>query len=58
MTRTLQFTIAKETKGAVQYKEDGTGPGTEGTIGTLYVRKSALDGKVPSTLTVTIVTGD
>jgi hypothetical protein len=40
----LQFTFAKETKGAVQYKEkvsNGT-PESEYVIGTLYLRKDAL----------------
>jgi hypothetical protein len=58
MNKTLQFTISKETKGAIQYKEDGASSNAEAVVGTLYVRKSALEGKVPSTLTVTIVTGD
>jgi hypothetical protein len=47
----------RETKGAVRLQEvgeDGT-PAFAPSIGTLYIRKSALpDGKMPQTLTVTI----
>jgi hypothetical protein len=53
---TLKFKIAKETKGALQYKEvDTDGHGTSGdyVVGTLYLRKSAVDG-TPADLTVTV----
>ncbi len=47
----------KETKGAVRFQEVGEDgkPAFAPSIGTLYIRKSALpDGKIPQTLTVTI----
>jgi hypothetical protein len=52
--------IAKETKGAVIYTEvDDAGnevaDDTAGkVVGTLYMRRSALNGTIPQTLTVTI----
>lgn len=53
----LDFVIEKETKGAVQYKEckaDGSMRSvSEGAaIGTLYLRKSALEGRIPKTIQV------
>jgi hypothetical protein len=57
MERKLSFRIEKETKGALQYKEyteDGkVADATQMTIGTLYLRKSAVDGK-PGVLHVTV----
>ena len=56
MDNTLYFVVEKETKGAVRYKEvdeagkDAFAP----VVGTLYVRKSAMPGRVPAKLTVTI----
>lgn len=57
MERKLSFRIEKETKGALQYKEY-TAEGQQADaaqmmIGTLYVRKSAVDGK-PGVLHVTV----
>lgn len=56
-TMNLRFAFEKETKGAVRFQEvseDGK-PAFAPSIGTLYIRKSALaDGKIPQTLTVTI----
>jgi hypothetical protein len=53
----LRFAFEKETKGAVRFQEvseDGK-PAFAPSIGTLYIRKSALaDGKIPQMLTVTI----
>lgn len=56
MNSTLRFTIEKETKGAVRYKEvDESGNDAFAPeIGTLYVRKSAMPGGLVRNLTVTI----
>jgi len=54
----LRFAFEKETKGAVRFQEVGEDgkPAFAPSIGTLYIRKSALaDGKIPQTLTVTIM---
>jgi hypothetical protein len=56
-TMTLRFAFEKETKGAVRFQEVGEDgkPAFAPSIGTLYIRKSALpDGKIPQTLTVMI----
>jgi hypothetical protein len=56
MDKTLHFIVEKETKGAVRYKEvdekgeDAFAP----VIGTLYVRKAAMPGKVLPSLTITL----
>jgi len=58
-TMTLRFAFEKETKGAVRFQEVGEDgkPAFAPSVGTLYVRKSALaEGKIPQTLTVTITT--
>lgn len=49
-TIVCEFSHAKTTKGAQQYKEDAT----DYKIGTLYLRKDALDGDTPKTVTVTV----
>lgn len=51
MQTVVKFEYEKETKGAVRFKEATT---SEPIIGTLYIRKSGLAGKVPAKLTVTI----
>lgn len=56
MKHILHFVVEKETKGAVRYKEtnaDGS-DAFDAKVGTLYVRKSALPGKIVQTLVVTI----
>jgi hypothetical protein len=56
-TMNLRFAFEKETKGAVRFQEVGEDgkPAFAPSIGTLYIRKSALpDGKIPQTLTVII----
>ena len=56
-TMNLRFAFEKETKGAVRFQEVGEDgkPAFAPSIGTLYIRKSALpDGKIPQVLTVTI----
>ena len=56
MDVTLHFAVEKETKGAVRYKEvnaDGTDV-FDAKIGTLYVRKSAMPGRVVDKLEVTV----
>lgn len=50
----LNFAVEKETKGAVRYKEvnpDGTDV-FDAKIGTLYMRKSAMPGRVVKNLTI------
>ena len=58
MKHTLMFKLEKETKGALRYQEveqDGR-PVAVGSwvIGTLYIRKAALNGQFPPNLTVTV----
>lgn len=57
MNVTLNFIVEKETKGAVRFKEvDETGADAFApSIGTLYVRKSAMrGGRIPPKLTLTV----
>ena len=58
MKEVIYMVLERETKGAVRYQEvdsDGKVKTIEDyTIGTLYVRKSALEGKVPQKLTLTV----
>jgi len=49
-TIVCEFKHAKETKGAHQYKE----PADDFKVGTIYLRKSALCGDTPDTITATI----
>ena len=55
---TVRFELERETKGAIRYMEvDEDQEAVEGdakVIGTLYIRKTAFKGKVPTALTVTI----
>jgi len=56
MTHTLHFVVEKETKGAVRYKEvnlDGTDT-FDPKVATLYVRKSAMRGKIVPAFTMTL----
>lgn len=57
MERTVTFKMEKETKGAVRFQEvDGNGEVldyADAVIGTLYMRKSALQGAVPSEVKAT-----
>lgn len=56
MEHTLHFKVEKETKGAVRYQEcnaDGTEV-FDAKVGTLYVRKSAMPGKVVDKIVVTV----
>lgn len=55
MNYRLTFTLEKETKGTYRYAEVADGPNP--VVGTLYIKKSALTGDAPSTLTVTINEG-
>ncbi len=55
----VTFALEKETKGAIRYQEtDGSGLPVKiesgAKVGTLYVRKSALNGEMPQKLKVTI----
>jgi hypothetical protein len=54
----LKMTLEKETKGAVRYAEDKPASGAEPAIGTLYIRKSALGGKIPQTIEVMVGSED
>jgi hypothetical protein len=59
MNHTLHFVVEKETKGAVRYKEvnaDGSDV-FDAKIGTLYMRKSVMPGKVIPKLAVTVAEG-
>lgn len=38
----INFTLEKETKGAIRYQEDQATQLSEPVIGTLYIRKSGL----------------
>lgn len=55
---TAKMVFERETKGAVRFQEvnaDGKALDMqEAAIGTLYVRKSALGGTIPQSLTITI----
>ena len=55
----LHFKIEKQTPGAVQYKElDANGQKQTvalSTIGTLYLRKSALGASIPEDITVELI---
>jgi|TARA_R100000093_G_C1936557_1_gene70553 hypothetical protein len=58
-TKIISFGLERETKGAVRYYElDSAGNAISikdgADIGTLYIRKSALNGSVPMLLEVTI----
>ena len=57
-TLTAKFQFERETKGAVRFQEiDEAGTVLdfkEAAIGTLYLRKSALNGQVPTMITVSI----
>jgi len=55
----VTFALEKETKGAIRYQEvdaQNVPVKAEGgaKIGTLYVRKSALNGEIPQKLKVTL----
>jgi hypothetical protein len=52
-TRELSFTFNKETKNTVRFSEVVADDATP-VIGELYVRKSAIAGDVPKTLTLTV----
>jgi hypothetical protein len=58
VNRTITFVLEKETKGAVRYQEvNAEGKAieqAESVVGTIYLRKTALDGKIPQRVTVTI----
>jgi len=64
-SKTVTFTLERETPGALRYAEvDGKSgkpidlKGPKGmdaaVVGTLYIRKAALDGKMPKSLSITI----
>lgn len=58
----VHFTLERETKGAVRYQElDALGKPIDtrtnmdaAIIGTLYIRKAALNGQIPVRIKVTI----
>lgn len=56
---TARFVFERETKGAVRFQETDATTGRpldmqEAAIGTLYIRKTALNGITPSAITVSI----
>lgn len=58
MEKTVRLVLEKTTKGALRYVEVGD-DGREAmlidaTIGTLYIRKSAMAGQAPTVIDVTI----
>lgn len=52
MKHVINLTFRNATKGTYRYQE--TGDGTEHVVGTLYVKKEAVEGVAPQQLTVTI----
>lgn len=57
MIKDLTFSLEKETKGAYQYKEtdeQGKTLASGYLIGTLYLRKDALGGQKPQSITVKV----
>ncbi len=54
-TQILTFTLERETKNTIRYKEDATGQPP--AIGTLYIQKWLLGKDPPTTLTVTVNEG-
>jgi hypothetical protein len=60
MTGVVTMRLEKETKGAVKYQEidDSGAPVTTSNercaIGTLYVRKTALNGEIPQQIKVSL----
>jgi len=62
MKHVLTFKLERETKGALRYQEvEQNGrpvavdsPADDRIIGTLYIRKAALNGQFPPNLTVTL----
>mgnify|MGYP001343360088 CR=1 FL=1 len=52
MELVVNFKVEKETKGTWRYVE--VGDINNQIIGTLYIKKPALNGKVPQTLVVTV----
>lgn len=58
-TTILNFQLYKQTPGAIRYQEvDAKGKplyqNSGATIGTIYIRKTALNGQVPKQITVAI----
>lgn len=55
---TCKMVLERETKGAVRYMEVGTSGQqlelADAVIGTLYIRKTVLQGAVPKAITVTV----
>jgi hypothetical protein len=58
MELTAKMVFERETKGAVRYQEvDSDGKALDildSIIGTLYIRKTALNGQAPKTVTVIV----
>lgn len=58
MKKTIKMVLERETKGAVRYMEvDASGNQLElqdSTIGTLYIRKTALGVSIPNPIFITI----
>jgi hypothetical protein len=64
MQYNVNFRLDRETKGALRYQEigpdgkDRTGDADGAFICTLYLRKAALDGDKPASITITIDDGE
>lgn len=57
MTKTeIKLSLAKETKGALRYEEDGFGDGTpdQFLVGTIYMRKAKAGSPYPKAIKVTV----
>ena len=60
MSRTVTFKLEKQTPGALRYAETNEqghpikGDDEGAMIGSLYLRKAAMNGKVPESLTITV----
>ena len=52
-THELTFTLEKETKNTVRYKES-VGPDAAAVVGTLYIQKTAAGSPLPQEISVTI----
>jgi len=52
MVKTVKLSVEKETKGTYRFREEGAED--KHVFGTLYVRKSALGGEKPKTLTIQV----
>lgn len=57
MTLTIALKLRNETKGTVRYEEVGWKDNADYALGTLYIRKNALNKPYPNAITVKIDDG-